>query len=394
MEVILARRALIAGRLAERVWVAVDGPTIIDVGVGEPPTPCGVVLEEGVLAPGLVDAQLNGAFGTDFADGDASAWDEILQRLPSTGVTSVVPTLITAPVPFLAERLGDVARRWPSLSRPPRGRARVLGMHLEGPFLAPRRRGAHAAEHMVDPTPERLNALLAAADGALLYVTLAPEREGALDAIHRLVSAGVRVAVGHSDATDEQVAAAVAAGATIVTHLFNAQRPLAHRDPGVVGAALADARLTVGLIVDLHHVAPTAVRVAFAAAAGRVMLVTDAMAALGMPPGTYVLGGQQTVVREGGPPVRPDGTIAGSAVRLDEAIGNAVLHCGIDPSAALVAATRTPADALGRPDLGRLRSGAPADLVWLGPDWRTRATWIAGQLIHGPVELKRATTPS
>jgi len=185
------------------------------------------------------------------------------------------------------------------------------------------------------------------------------------------------VAVGHSDATDAQVRAAADAGATLVTHLYNAQRGLGHRDPGVVGAALADRRLTAGLIVDLHHVAPTAVEVAFAAAAGRIMLVTDAIAALGMPPGTYDLAGAPTTVRAGQPPIRPDGTIAGSALRLDEAVANTV-RCGVDPATALLAATRVPADALGRPDLGRLAPGLPADLVWLDDRWRTRACWIDG----------------
>jgi N-acetylglucosamine-6-phosphate deacetylase len=178
------------------------------------------------------------------------------------------------------------------------------------------------------------------------------------------------------------VLAAADAGATIVTHLYNGQRPLHHRDPGVVGAALSDPRFTLGLIVDLVHVAPTAVRVAFAAAAGRVALVTDATAALGMPPGRYELGGEEVTIEEGRPPVRDDGTLAGASLRLDAAVANTVA-CGIDLEVALDAATRAPADALGRADLGRIAPDARADLVWLDDDLRARATWVGGRLVAG-----------
>ena len=213
------------------------------------------------------------------------------------------------------------------------------------------------------------------------YVTLAPEREGAVQAIVDLVAAGIRVA----DRTqrrfdDDRVRAAADAGATVVTHLYNAQRPFHHREPGVVGAALTDPRLTLGLIVDGHHVEPAAIRLAFSAAAGRVMLVTDAVAALGMPPGSLELGGDQLVVAAGSPPLRADGTIAGADVPLDACIGHAV-DFGVDLVDAIRAATRTPADALGLTDLGRIEPGALADLVLLGDDLRARATWLGGRRV-------------
>jgi N-acetylglucosamine-6-phosphate deacetylase len=335
------------------------------------------------LAPGLVDAQLNGAFGVDLVAADDAGWSRVVAGMPAFGVTAVVPTFITAPVERLEGALRSARGRLGAAGASPVGRgARVVGIHVEGPFLSEAYRGAHAVGWLCDPSMEAIDRLVAAGGEALSYVTLAPERAGALEAIGRLRAAGVRVAVGHSDASDGQVFAAVAAGASLVTHLFNAQRPLRHRDPGVVGAALADERLTVGLIADLVHVAPTAIRVAFAAAAGRVMLVSDAIAALGMPEGTFVLGGEPTVVADGRPPVRADGTLAGSALRLDVAVGN-VIGCGIDPAVALDAASRVPADALGRPDLGRIERGVPADLVWLGPDWRARATWVGGELVYG-----------
>ncbi len=239
-----------------------------------------------------------------------------------------------------------------------------------------RRRGAHREALLVDPTPERIAPLIELSD-AISYVTLAPERECALQAIEAFVAAGIRVAVGHSDATDDQVSLAADAGATLVTHLYNAQSPFHHRAPGVVGAALTDPRLTVGMIVDGHHVEPTAVRLAFAAASRRIMLVTDAVAALGMPPGVYELGGDQLEVTAGQPAFRADGTIAGAAETLDADLGHATSF-GIDLVDAIRAATRTPADALGLADLGRIEPGARADLVLLGDDLRARTTWLGG----------------
>ena len=415
----MAPRVLLGDRLVSDGWVAVAGGRVVEVGVGRPPAAPTRHLDEGVLAPGLVDAQVNGAFGVDLVDADDAAWDQVRAELPRTGVTAFVPTFITAPVPVLTAALqrargrvgvpdlgapvvgkfrsgGAAGRTVPrsqarTHSQEPQPGARVLGIHVEGPFLAASRRGAHNAMHLADPSRETVAALLDAGGDALLYVTLAPERDGSLDAIRQLVAAGVRVAIGHSDADDAQAIAAVDAGASLVTHLYNAQRPLAHRDPGVVGVALSDPRLTCGLIVDLEHVAPTAVRLAFAAAAGRIMLVSDAIAALGMPPGTYALGGQPTEVRVGAAPVRSDGTLAGSALRLDAAVANTIA-CGIDPAIALTAATRVPADALGVPDLGRLAAGAAADLVWLDEDWSTRVSWVAGGVVAGAEHLPILTS--
>jgi N-acetylglucosamine-6-phosphate deacetylase len=261
-------------------------------------------------------------------------------------------------------------------------------VHLEGPFLSPPQAGAHDRRHLCDPDPGLVDVLLRAGeDGVLLYVTLAPERSGALGAIRRLRAGGVRVAVGHSDATHRVVTAAADAGATLVPHLYNAQSGLHHREPGVVGAALTDPRLTAGLIVDGAHVLPAAVAVALAAAPGRVMLVTDAVAAFGMAPGRYVLGGEEIVLVDGRPPRRADGTFAGAIGRLDDAIGRAAA-VGVGLRTAVEAATRVPAAALGRPDLGRLAPGLTADLVWLAPQGphplRARATWVAGRRVHGP----------
>jgi N-acetylglucosamine-6-phosphate deacetylase len=336
-----------------------------------------VDLPSGVLVPGLVDIQINGCFGVDFVAADPAGWVEVSTRLPETGVTAFVPTFITAPVPDLVAALRRAAALPADL-----GGARVLGVHVEGPFLAANRHGAHDPALLRDPTPAAIDTLIEAAPGLLRIHTLAPERPGALAAIRRLVEAGVLVSVGHSDATAEQTEAAADAGARLVTHLFNAMRPLHHREPGVVGQGLADPRLTCGLIADLHHVAAPVCRLAFAAAPGRIVLVTDAVAAAGMPPGTYDLGGQQISVDPLGLPRRADGTIAGSGLRLDAAIAN-VVAAGVDLRSAVDAASRLPADMLGRPDLGRIEAGATADLVWLGDDLSARATWLAGRLAYG-----------
>jgi N-acetylglucosamine-6-phosphate deacetylase len=375
-------------------WIELDGDRISDVGRGAPVRTPDVVLDHGTLAPGLIDAQINGAFSVDFADADADDVRGVAERMLSTGVTAMVPTFITATVEQLVEQVRryDDARRASNTSG---SATRLLPAHVEGPFLSPRRRGAHRESLLVDPTPERVAPMLELAD-AISYVTLAPERDGALRAITELVAAGIRVAVGHSDATDDQVRAAADAGATLVTHLYNAQSPFHHRAPGVVGAALTDPRLTVGMIVDGHHVEPAAVRLAFAAAARRVMLVTDAVAALGMPPGVYELGGDQLEVIAGSPPLRADGTIAGADEPLDANVRHAV-DFGIDLVDAIRAATRTPADALGLTDLGRIEPGARADLVLLGDDLRARTTWLGGTRVwsaDGTMQAPGATVAS
>jgi N-acetylglucosamine-6-phosphate deacetylase len=361
-------------------FVELTDGVISRVSAGQPPGPADITLADGYLLPGLVDLQVNGYFGIEFQTADAARWAEVASRLPSTGTTSIVPTIITAPFDQLAATLRAAREFVPGL---PAGGARVLGVHMEGPFISPVRRGAHNPQWITDPTRTAVTELIEAGGGLLRLVTLAPELPGALGAIEQFTDAGVLVSVGHSDAEARQVAAAADRGARMVTHLFNAQRPLGHREPGVVGQALTDSRLTSGLIADLHHVAGQVCGLAFRAAPGRIVLVTDAAAPAGMPPGEYLLGGQPVTLPEelGAPPVRAGGTLAGSALRLDVAVGNAV-SCGVPLPAAVAAATSIPADLIGRPDLGRLAPGAAADLVWLGPDLRARATWLGGQLVY------------
>ncbi|HUC56969.1 MAG TPA: N-acetylglucosamine-6-phosphate deacetylase [Streptosporangiaceae bacterium] len=365
-------------------FVTCEDGRIVEVSAGVPPSRPDVVLRDGFLLPGFVDLQVNGYFGVELASADADGWSALASRLPATGTTAFMPTFITSPVGEMAAALRRTAGLLPGVTAVPR-RARVLGVHLEGPFISAKRHGAHNPDWIISPTEESVETLLSAGAGLTKLVTIAPELDGAMAAIKRLVAAGIVVSVGHSDATAQQVASAAMCGATMVTHLFNAQSPLRHREPGVVGQALADRRLSSSIIVDLHHVAGQVVAIAFAAAPGRLCLISDAAACAGMPPGEYLLGGEPIVLAEGDgtPPVRADGTLAGSALRMDSAVANLVA-IGVGLAEAVAAATKLPADLIGRRDLGRIAVGAAADLTWVSDDLRTNATWIGGRQAYGP----------
>jgi N-acetylglucosamine-6-phosphate deacetylase len=374
-----APRLFLGGRLTGPGVVTLDDNRIASVSLGEVSDARAnrggaadeIVLPDGVLTPGLIDLQINGAFGVDFADARPNDWRMIRADLLRTAVTAFAPTLITAAPARLAASLLDVD----TAARERASGARILGAHVEGPFLSPDYHGAHDPSLMRDPSTEALNVLLRGPTP--LIVTLAPERQHAVEAIARLTAAGCLVSVGHTAATAAQVHAAADAGARMVTHVFNAQRPLGHREPGTAGAALTDPRLTVGMIADLQHIAAEIVALIFRAAAGGVVLVTDAVAAMGVTRDRAVLGGSDVYLDEEGLPRRADGTIAGSVLTLDQAVRNAI-SCGVEPTQVLQAVTGTPADLVGRADLGRLAPGALADLVWWSDDWEVRDVWLGG----------------
>ena len=308
----------------------------------------------GIAVPGFVDLHVHGFAGVDFAAADAAAYRRAGEALAATGVTAFRPTFVTAPAEELVASLREVPRMTAG--------ARVLGCHLEGPFISPRRLGMHSAEARRDPDPTLLERLLAA--GPVAHVTLAPELDGALELIDVLVARGVVVSCGHTDATAEEAHAAFDRGARVVTHLFNAMRPFAHRDPGIAAAALARDDVVVELILDGYHLADDAVRLARRAARGRVALVTDAIAAAGIGDGEWRLGAVEVVVR-GGVVRRADtGVLAGSVVTMHEAIRN-LIALGATFEEAVDAATRVPARAARRPDLGTLAPGAAADVAVL-----------------------------
>jgi N-acetylglucosamine-6-phosphate deacetylase len=307
----------------------------------------------GLAVPGFVDLQVNGFAGVDFLDASSADYRVAGDALLATGVTAFLPTLITSPEDALVAAIREI----------PRGEARprMPGVHLEGPFLSPARLGAHAASARRDPDVALLDRLLDAGDVRMM--TLAPELPGADGLIDRLVERGVLVALGHTDATADQAAAAFDRGAAALTHLFNAMRPFLHRDPGVIGAALARDDVMVSLIVDGIHLAPEAVTIAWRVAGARLALVTDAVTAAGLSDGAFSFGALDIEVSEGA--VRgPDGVLAGSVLTMIEAVQN--LHAlGVPLEGAIGAATATPGRLLGDSDLGRLAVGLPADVVVL-----------------------------
>ncbi len=307
----------------------------------------------GIAVPGFIDLQVNGFGGVDFLDADTDGYRRAGQALLETGVTAYVPTLITSPEQQVLQAMGEV----PIAERAPR----ILGMHLEGPFLSPNRLGTHEASSRRDPDPALLERLLSA--GPVSMMTLAPELPGAGILIDKLLARGITVSLGHTDATAEQANAAFARGARAVTHLFNAMRPLLHRDPGIVGAALAHESVIVSLIVDGIHLAPETVLTVWRAARGRLALISDAIAAAPRAYGTSSLGELDLEVHEGA--VRgPDGVLAGSVLTMIEAVRN--LHAlGVPLEEAVEAATTTPARVLGDSVLGRIAIGSPADVVVL-----------------------------
>lgn len=326
-----------------------------------------------VLAPGFIDLQINGAFGFDFTTDPASVW-HVAARLPRYGVTSFLPTIVSSP--------DDVVRSAQRvlLDGAPPGvvGATPLGLHLEGPFLDPARRGVHDDRHLAPPDRDRIAGW--SPDRCVRLVTLAPELPGALELVRALTERGIVVSAGHSSATYAEGVAAIEAGVRYGTHLFNAMPPLLHREPGLVGALLEDPRVIVGLIADGIHVDSVVMALVWRAkGAAGTSLVTDAMAALGMPIGTHQIGGVTCLVDELAPR-SAEGRLAGSILSLDKAIRNlmSAAHCSLEDAVATV--TTVPATLLGLVNRGRIEPGALADLVLLDSDVRVAATIAAGRL--------------
>lgn len=328
---------------------------------------------EGTLIPGLIDLQVNGAYGYDFTS-DAAGILPVADRLPECGVTAFQPTIITSAFESYPDRLREADEACRE-NRPPA--ARVLGIHLEGPYLNPKRKGAHPLDCIRPIDVDEVRRW--AGHKTVRVVTLAPELENAMAAVEALNEMGIVVSAGHSNASYEQAAAAFAGGVRWATHLYNAQSPLQHREPGLMGAILTSA-VPCGLIVDGIHSHPAMVNLAYRCkGAGGITLVTDCMAAMGMQPGRYELGHYNVIVTDESARLE-DGTLAGSILRLDQAVRNMIAYTRCSLAEAVRMASTTPARLLGQKGMGVIGQGYSADLVVLSPENQVTHTFIAGQL--------------
>ncbi len=354
--------------------VLVEGDRIAAVGAGIPSS-AQHHYPSGTLVPGFIDLQVNGGAGVDLLNCAVQDIERLCGYLASTGTTGFLPTLISAPLDQIQQAVARLRQARPRA-------AEILGAHIEGPAINPERAGAHDPGFLRPADDPQLREFLAAAAPQLRVVTLAPELPGAGDLIAWLVDRGVVVSLGHTDATYAQAADAFRRGARMVTHLFNAMRGLHHREPGVVGAAFDHPDCVCGLIADGIHVHPAAVRLAFSVlGSNRVALVSDAMAAAGMPFGEYRLGGRIVRVEEGDAPRLPGGGLAGSTLRQDEAVRR-VVAWGIPLRDAIHSAAAVPAGLLGLGDRGLVAEGMRADLCVLGEDGRAVLTVVAGQTVY------------
>ena len=361
-------------------WIELSGTVVRAVGAGPSPKPVDVDLGAATAVPGFVDTHVHGGGGASFSGPSQTETAAALQLHRRHGTTTLIASLVTAaPAELLWQvtKLADQTRA-----------GHISGIHLEGPWLAAERCGAHDASLLRDPDPEELDAVLSAGGGTIRMVTLAPERVGALAAIGRIVDAGAVAAVGHTEATYEQTRAAIGAGATVGTHLFNAMRPIHHREPGPAIALLEEQRVTVELIADGVHVAPALYRhVSASVGPDRVSLVSDAMAAAGMADGGYRLGRLAVDVVDGRARIAGTDTIAGSTATMDRLFRFAVRHSGLAADDALLLAVRqssiNPAAALGIPGVG-LVGGATADLVVLDTELAVTGVMRRGEWLKNP----------
>ncbi len=327
-----------------------------------------------IVSPGFIDLQINGGHGIDLADQPDAIW-RLGAKLPRHGVTAFLPTIVSSPASTTGAAIETLDQR-------PDGYvgAEPLGLHLEGPMLNPEKRGAHNLDNLVPPDLSVIDGWSKSAGVTL--VTLAPELPGALAVIAELVERGVVVAAGHTNASSAQTAAATAVGLSAVTHLFNAMAPFDHRNPSLLNVALFSPELPVGLIADGIHVHPEVVAATWRVKGpSGVVLVTDAVAAMGQPDGTYPFAGGVITADQNG--VRnAHGTISGSNLTMDQAVRNLRAFTGCDPDEALLSATDTPARLIKDTHRGHIWPGATADLVLLSDDLRVEITICAGRIAY------------
>jgi N-acetylglucosamine-6-phosphate deacetylase len=355
--------------VSDGVIQALGDPAVLQCPPGAPTLDGGGA----TLLPGFIELQLNGGFGMDFTEDPESIW-RVGALLPRYGVTTFLPTVITSPLETVERAMRVVLSDRPADYRG----AEPLGLHVEGPFLNPRKKGAHNPEYLRLPSPDLVRGWTP--ENGVRLVTLAPELPGALETIAALTKQGVIVSAGHSLATQAEAEAGIAAGIRMGTHLFNAMPALEHRAANLTGVLLTDDRVGFGLIADGIHIDPLMVKLAWQLKGGRgFALVTDAMAALGMSPGVSRLGDFDVIVDETSARLA-DGTLAGSILTEDAALRNLMRFTGCTLAEAAETLTGTPAQLLGLRDRGRLQPGTRADLLLLDADHAVLATCVGGEL--------------
>ncbi len=359
---LLTADTIVTGREVLRPgWIEVSGTSLAAIGSGDPPGVVDAALGPVTVVPGFVDTHVHGGAGFDFSTADVDGVATAVAFHRRHGTTTLVASLVTLDPAELAHRVELLA--W--LVRD----GLIAGVHLEGPWLSTQRCGAHDPALLRDPDPGELDRVFSLGGDAVRMITFAPERPGAIDAIRRTVASGAVAAVGHTESTYEQTCAAISSGATVATHLFNAMRPIHHREPGPIVALLDDPRVTVELICDGVHVNAALYRhILKHVGERRISLITDAMAAAGKPDGRYRIGGLAVDVVDHVARVSGTETIAGSTATMDRVFRYSVTHSGFSRDAAIALAVQqtsiNPALALGLPS-PELRDGGPANLVVL-----------------------------
>jgi len=324
-----------------------------------------IVADDRIATPGFVDVHIHGAGGHDVMEGTEEALSAIASKIGKHGTTAFLATTVTADPNAICKSSEDIARYIVQQHGTSRPGAEILGIHFEGPFISPARRGVHPPEWIRLPSAELLEKFIAAAQGNALLITMAPEMLGALPCIDAAIKAGMVVGMGHTDATYEQTRAGLAHGAHHAIHTYNAMRPFSHRDPGVIGAVLTSPEISAELIADGVHVDETAMRLLLQAKGpGGVILVSDGISATGMPDGKYILGGFEVTV-SGGVCRNVEGNLAGSTLTLDRALRN-IVKMGYTLSDTVKMLTSNPAKLLGiEHKKGVLHPNADADIVLL-----------------------------